>query len=330
LTPRIARGRVLVALLAALLLTSCGYIGDPLPPLANVPLRVGDLAAIQRGGRIIAHFTVPLRTTEGFPIPRPLTLDLRIGAGTEQFEENQWASRARHIPAPVVSGPLATYEIPAAEWTGKEVVLGVRITAANGKQSGWSNWAIVPVIAAPETPQSVTAISTAQGVQVSWRAPGAAFRVLRKTGAAAYATVAEVESSPWTDTATEYGKPYTYIVQTIAKLNGSKQAESDLSEEATVVPEDKFAPAVPAGLRADAVTASIELAWDRNTEPDLAGYRIYRAVGDGPLEKVADTSQVPTYSDRAVEHGKTYRYSISAVDRVGNESARSAPVAAQY
>ena len=322
--------RFLAALLAALLLTSCGYIGDPLPPLANVPLRVVDLAAIQRGGRIIAHFTIPLRTTEGFPIPRPLTLDLRIGTGGGQFEENEWVSRARHIPSPIIAGPLATYEIPTAEWTGKEVVLGVRITAANGKQSGWSNWAILPVIAPPAIPQSVTATPTAQGVQVAWRAPGAAFRVLRKGDTAGYTTLAEVPGSEWIDTATEYGKRYTYVVQTIAKLDGNKQAESDLSDEAVVVPDDKFAPAVPAGVRADALTASIELNWDRNTEPDLAGYRIYRGVGDGPLEKLAETSQVPAYSDRAVEHGKTYRYAVSAVDRAGNESTRSTTVSAEY
>src|SRR5207237_10308386 len=129
----------------------------------------------------------------------------------------------------------------------------------------------VPVIAAPGTPQAVAADATAQGVRVTWRAPEGAFRVLRKVDAAEYAIVAEVTGNEWTDTATEYGKRYTYMVQAIAKLAANRQAESDLSEEKTIVPEDKFAPAVPAGLRADAVTASIELNWDRNTESDLAG-----------------------------------------------------------
>jgi hypothetical protein len=322
--------RNLAVILAALLLTSCGYIGDPLPPLANVPLRVEDLAAIQRGARIIAHFTIPQRTTEGRPVPQPLTLDLRIGTGGQAFEENEWASHAHHVPAQAITGTLATYEIPAADWTGKEVVLGVRITAANGKQSGWSNWAIVPVIAAPETPQAVGAAPLAQGVKVTWRASGASFRVLRKVDAAEYASVAEVTGNEWTDTATEYGKRYTYMVQTVAKLAPNRQAESDLSKEATIIPEDTFAPAAPAGLRADAVTASIELNWERNTESDLGGYRIYRAIGEGPLEKVAETSQVPTYSDRAVEHGKTYRYAITAVDRAGNESARSPEVKTDF
>jgi fibronectin type 3 domain-containing protein len=44
------------------------------------------------------------------------------------------------------------------------------------------------------------------------------------------------------------------------------------------------------------------------------------------MEKVADVSVVPSYSDRKVEAGKTYRYSVSAVDQAGNESPRSATV----
>ena len=37
---------------------------------------------------------------------------------------------------------------------------------------------------------------------------------------------------------------------------------------------------------------------------------------------------IPSYSDHQVEHGKTYRYAVSAIDKSGNESARSGPVEA--
>jgi fibronectin type 3 domain-containing protein len=81
---------------------------------------------------------------------------------------------------------------------------------------------------------------------------------------------------------------------------------------------------VPGGLHASAAPGSIELNWERNTEPDLNGYRIYRATGAGEFEKLADVSVAPSYSDRAVEAGKTYRYAVASLDRTGNESARSA------
>jgi fibronectin type 3 domain-containing protein len=35
---------------------------------------------------------------------------------------------------------------------------------------------------------------------------------------------------------------------------------------------------------------------------------------------------IPSYSDRQVEPGKTYRYAIAALSKTGYESARSAPV----
>ena len=38
--------------------------------------------------------------------------------------------------------------------------------------------------------------------------------------------------------------------------------------------------------------------------------------------------EAPNYSDRRVASGKRYRYAISAVDLLGNESARSQPVEA--
>ncbi len=74
---------------------------------------------------------------------------------------------------------------------------------------------------------------------------------------------------------------------------------------------------------------SIELAWDPNTEPDLSGYRIYRSAAGGPFEKLADVQPVPSYSDKSAKKDTAYRYQISAMDRAGNESPRSAPADAQ-
>jgi hypothetical protein len=320
---------------AALWLAGCGYVGDPLPPLANIPARVSDLAAMQRGGRIIVQFTVPARTTEGHPIP-PLRLDLRAGPA-DRFAEDQWAAGARQIPPDAMAGgcnakagqeacPTARYEIPAADWTGKEVIFGVRAVAGNGKKSGWSNFVVVPVVTAPEKPGAIVPASTQQGVRLTWQARGTDFRIFRKTGDGDYAPAANVQNPDWTDTATEFGKRYAYVVQSIVKLDNGKEAESELSDEASIIPRDIFPPAAPKGVQGSSAPNSIELNWERNGEDDLNGYRVYRAEGSRALEKIADISAVPSYSDRRVEHGKTYRYAITAMDQAGNESPRSAPV----
>ena len=111
---------------AALIASGCAYLGPPLPPLANVPGHITDLAAIQRDARVIAQFTPPALTTEGVAIKKPLTFDLRIGPAAAPFNIAEWSEQARHESSvPAVKGRVR-YEIPSPEWTGKEVVIAVR------------------------------------------------------------------------------------------------------------------------------------------------------------------------------------------------------------
>jgi hypothetical protein len=310
------------------LLTGCGYPGDPLPPLANVPSKIRDLAAVQRGSRLIVHFTPPALTTEGMPVPAPLRLDLRIGTAVTPFSADTWAAQARQIPEVPVKNGLAEYEIPAAEWAGKEVTIGARAIGSNRKDSGWSNLVNLAVLPAQERPTGLAAEATAEGVRLTWRGGEGRYRVFRRgPNDKEFALTETVDGPQWLDRTAESGKPYAYLVQRIAPA-GSGFAESELSETATITPIDTFPPAPPTGLRAIAAAQSIELTWERNVEEDLAGYRIYRATGDAAFEKLADTSVLPAYSDRAVEAGKTYRYQVTAVDRAGNESGRSAAATA--
>jgi hypothetical protein len=311
---------------AALLTTGCGYTGDPLPPLANIPARVTDLAAIQRGGRIMVQFTVPPRTTEGVAIKTPLKLDLRIGIAEPPFNQEVWAAHATPVPAGPVDNGVARYQIPGAEWTNKEVVLAVRVLSPRGKSMGWSNFVNLPVVAPPQRPAEVHAEAAADGVRLTWRARGDTFRIDRRTGSDGFVPVANVLQPSWTDSGAEFGKHYIYQVRTMVKLPNNTEAESDPSEEVAITPVDTFPPAVPAGLTAAAAPNSIELSWEGDTEPDLAGYFVYRSTGAGPFEKIGGLAQIPSYSDRTVEHGKTYRYAVSAIDKSGNESARSGPV----
>jgi len=322
--------RFVPALAAAVLASGCGYIGGPMPPLANVPARVADLAAVQRGSRILVNFTVPTLTTERLAIKKPVRLDLRLGPAAEPFDAGQWSAHATPSPEGRIADGIARYEIPAAPWTGKEVVIAVSVIGSNGKESGWSNFAAVPVIAPPQPPSNVKAEATAAGVGLQWSARGDRFRISRRTGTGGLTPVATVPGSEWTDPGTEFGKPYTYVVQAIYELGDHREAESDASTPVTITPIDTFAPAAPIGLRANAAPDSVELAWEQNQEPDVAGYRVYRALAGGAFEKIADVNQIPAYSDHQVEHGKTYRYALTAIDKTGNESSRSEPAEVFY
>jgi hypothetical protein len=72
----------------------------------------------------------------------------------------------------------------------------------------------------------------------------------------------------------------------------------------------------------------IDLIWAPVTNADLAGYSVYRAETNGaavgqPVKLNSGLVQSPSYRDSAVTSGKTYSYSVSALDVRGNESQRS-------
>jgi hypothetical protein len=224
-------------------------------------------------------------------------------------------------------GP-AHVEIPAAEWIGQEVVFGVRVANVNGRFSDWSNLVVLPVVEPLARPGQVAAEAVPEGVRLRWSAPdrpGQAFRVWRRAGKEEQpAIVARPGSREWSDTATEYGTGYEYSVQATLKT-GETEAESEPSDRAAIVPRDVFPPATPRELTAVAGAGTVELGWERNTEADFAGYRVYRSNNGGPFERIADKLEAPSYSDHDVRAGAKYSYAVTAADRIGNESPRSAP-----
>ncbi len=93
-----------------------------------------------------------------------------------------------------------------------------------------------------------------------------------------------------------------------------------------IVPADITAPAAVTGVTATGVSTGINLGWTAGTEPDLAGYNVYRsATATGTYTK-ANAALVTgtTYAHTAAPAGAVSYYQVTAVDLAGNESARSA------
>ncbi len=315
-------GRASRPVLFILTLTSCGYIGPPLYPALNVPVLVTDLAAVERGDHFDVTFTVPSLTTEGLPVTSLGSIDLRVGPNKETaFKVEQWASTATRetISPPSKPGPV-TAKIGLRDFVGHEVVMAVRISNAKGRFSDWSNLFVVQVLPPLAKPDLATPEDVQDGVLVKWAAPNEnSFRIFRKETEEPEPTqIGTADKPEYVDKTIIYGKSYQYFVQGIHDT-----AESEAAGPVAITPKDKFPPAVPANVTATAGLSAIELAWTRNEERDFHGYRIYRATADGAFEPLADNVQVPNYSDRAVESGKRYRYTVTAVDEAGNESNRS-------
>jgi fibronectin type 3 domain-containing protein len=71
------------------------------------------------------------------------------------------------------------------------------------------------------------------------------------------------------------------------------------------------------------------LSWSINLENDFAGYRVYRSDNPDVRGKLltAEVLPAPAYRDMSVQQGHRYWYSVTAVDRAGNESGSTVVVA---
>jgi fibronectin type 3 domain-containing protein len=176
----------------------------------------------------------------------------------------------------------------------------------------------------PLQPPKINVNATGDGYKLTWseERPGLQYEVLRAgRGQAKPDSVGIAQKPEFIDSTSQWDVPYTYSV--VAKQGA---AESLPSEGVAVIHADEFAPSVPQGVTALAGPESVELTWTRSPEADLKSYKIYRAVGNGPLELLGQPVNLPTFSDRKVERGKVYRYAISSVDQKNNESEKSTVV----
>ena len=76
---------------------------------------------------------------------------------------------------------------------------------------------------------------------------------------------------------------------------------------------------------------SVLLKWnppDPKPGVTVTGYNIYRSQLDGTFKAIASGVPTPSYVDREVRNGASYRYFVKAVDAAGHESPPSEPASA--
>jgi hypothetical protein len=164
----------------------------------------------------------------------------------------------------------------------------------------------------------------------------AAKDVLHEKWISPLALLAPSDAPEYRDSQVDFGKTYVYVVRSVTTVAGNPLESSD-SDPLVVAPVDTFPPATPQGVVAAVLTnpgaasPEVDLSWSINTEPDLAGYRVYRneqEKGKGQLVN-PDLLLSPAYRDTTIALGHKYWYCVTAVDRSGNESAPTSPVAVE-
>ena len=341
LLPRQPPQTALALALLALLLTNCGSIGEPLPPLLNIPERSQDLSARQTPEGIVLEWTWPDFTTEGRPLKsfdNFVIHRLEVQDPAAPVPPSWFDSQSQQV-AKLGSADLDAFEpggkitrpLPTAGLTGKFFAFGVRGESRGGRTMGFSNLTFIQVVDPLQAPGRPSLEVLANGVSLKWEAVprAAAYRVFRGMEPGdEFGEIGHAEGPEFLDTSFEWGKRYYYRVLPLGR-SATGEVEGSHSAAVDIVAIDSFPPHFPTDLRVVASESTIELSWRPNSEPDLAEYRVRRSEGAGSYTVIDIVPRgAASYSDTSVETGEAYRYTITAVDRDGNESAPSDAVAA--
>ena len=148
--------------------------------------------------------------------------------------------------------------------------------------------------------------------------------------------IATTTLAEYHDVGFDYGKTYAYAVRSVVQVQGIALESSD-SPLVVLTPRDTFPPAAPQSLVLAVLPGAtdegkvVDLSWSINLETDLAGYRVYRSEQEGTKGELLTKELLPTpaYRDTSVHNGQKYWYSVTAVDKAGNESVPSPPIAVE-
>ncbi|MGD0515010.1 MAG: hypothetical protein ABSA29_17050 [Terriglobales bacterium] len=355
--------KFMLSLLVAATLVGCGVPGIPKPPSLDLPQTVTDLGAVRKGDRVYLDWTVPGETTDHLTVRhlgatqicRSLAAaisDCPNPVGEVPAPQLPGASPARNKPRKPNTKSRASYvdHLPGtllSENPGAQIFYAISVLNGKGRSAGISNIVHVPAVPALPPPTDFQGRVAAEGVVLSWTGisqPAQAaglrhvYRVYRRPETGNTDTVVgevPLEESPspqLLDHSFEWEKTYFYRATVVTLIHAEEQPETQFEGDDTpaikVFAHDIFPPAVPSGLQAVFSGVGqqpfIDLIWAPDTDADLAGYDIFRhETGAEPVKINAEPVKTPAFRDTNVASGKTYIYSVSAVDIRGNESAPS-------
>jgi hypothetical protein len=341
----------------------CGVPGIPKPPSLDLPQPVTDLRAVRKGDRVYLDWTVPSETTDRLAVrhlgPTSICRSLEAAisecvnpAGEVAAPQVSGVSPRRNKPAKPATTVRASYtdHLPQTLLTqspNAEIFYAISVLNGRGRSAGVSNIVHVPAVPALPPPIDFQARVTTEGVVLSWARISQVtetpelrhvYRVYRRPESGNIDTVVgelPLDDSPapkLLDHSFEWEKTYSYRATVVTFIHAEgkpeTQFEGDDTPAARVFAHDVFPPAVPSGLQAVFSGVGqqpfIDLIWAPDADADLAGYNIFRhESGAEPVKVNTKLIQTPAFRDMNVASGKTYVYSVSAVDVRGNESARS-------
>jgi hypothetical protein len=354
-------------LVSAVLLSAfwgaCASPGDPIERKPPVAQAVTDLHAEQTANQVVLTFTLPTETVERRPLSSPLAIEIYRAIGAPGVDSEASMTLLATVPSTEVGhyasdGHVRYADLLRPDDFAQRDVAGasysVRTRASVKKDSPPSNVAYVLIRPAFEPIADLQTQVTKSAIVLTWTRPAkiltgssppvTGYRLYRAESTKREASagesmpltkIGESESARFEDTQFDFGRTYVYSVRSVIG-SGIDAVESADSNLVTITPRDTFPPAAPSDLvvalvpRQVDAPAYLELSWAISSETDVAGYNVYRSEKEGARGEQLNTEllRTPVFRDMNVQTGHRYVYTVTAVDRFGNESNASEVVTA--
>jgi hypothetical protein len=335
---------VAAGLLAFLMLTACGRKTLPIPPHEAVPEAIRDLRFQQDESLVVLTWTYPKVTTVGTKLPVvesflvlravvpeqeycpgcPVTFSSAEEVKAAQAITDSKRRQARYTETVLRPGHRYLYQV--------QTKAGWRVVSepSNMVSFSWDSPAMAPDELTTKTGDGrailnwlpVTTLINGQAV-----ASPILYQVYRGPAPETFRPVGEpVAETTYEDSGLVNGLTYYYHVRA-ARNSGDTRLIGLASHVVTVTPRDLTPPTPPRGLTGVVVAGGVKLLWERGTEKDLAGYRIYRRLPDEARPtRIGEVDRAEiTFIDQLPQAPGGCYWSITAYDKAEptNESVFS-------
>jgi hypothetical protein len=333
---------VVLCFLLSVIYSGCGRKGVLQEPVPKVPQKVEDFAVIQRGGRLFFSWTNPESYLDGSQL-EIMKAEIRaledkgtqksLEPGKTQFSRLSRLLTELNIGQVEIKDSRAILSLNVDRALGRRFIFGLRLRGKKGDWSDFSNLVELTPVVLALPPEELRAECFEDRIYLGWQLPD--YSIDRKTpvvinGFNIYRSEDHdfqkinpdiVEKPAYEDRNFSFGQTYNYLVRAVCGT-GADLRESEDSAAVQITPQDIFPPAPPAEVQAVVSQDGVSLVWRANGENDFDGYRVYR-MKEGETEPTLLSSvllRMPVFSDGSVEKNTLYVYSITSVDKSGNES----------
>ena len=335
----------------------CGKKGNILPPLVRFPQTAENVRVVQKADQIILTWQNPTAYDDGSTLSAIEKIEIwvlerkaaeeaeTVEISVEEYEqtaellatitEDQIQESAAQEGS--VQGQMVySYDLYGKDYLSKKYTFSLRVKDKK-RYSPFSVLVSLKPMILPLPPTEMLAAVFPDRIEITWNPPlenrdqssppnVKGYNIYRSEGEAEpqRLNASLIEEEKYEDRNFVFGQTYRYFVRASA-TDTSPYFESEDSEGMEILTKDTFAPEPPKGLISVAGQAVLAISWDANAEDDLDGYRVWRRE-EGVTEftlLTPDPIKESAYNDKAVEKGKMYAYTVTALDKDGNESQKS-------